>query len=101
MQIKDRTCADLCCHQCLGHRIRAQKTGGARVYCQLFLGVEASRQVDRMGRVENDPAVVDLILEVELTGLLFGDNVIGGTSTRRTPVATGILWREGSLHDGR
>ena len=86
------------------------------MYCQLFLGVEASRQVDRiwpgrclpaiglsaaMGRVENDPAVVDLILEVELTGLLFGDNVIGGTSTRRTPVATGILWREGSLHDGR
>lgn len=53
------------------------------------------------GRVENDPAVVDLVLEVELTGLLFGDNVIGGTSTRRTPVATGILWREGSLHDGR
>jgi hypothetical protein len=54
-----------------------------------------------MGRVENDPAVVDLNLEVELTGLLFGDNVIGGTSTRRTPVATGTLWREGSLHDGR
>ena len=66
------------------------KTEGARV-----------RLSATMGCLENDPAVVDLVLEVELTGLLFGDNVIGRSSTRRTPVAIGILRREGSLHDRR
>src|SRR6266849_10887249 len=82
------------------------KTEGARVLCLLFLGVEASSLSDFLsdstirqntagalhaghrpkrcdGTCENDPEVVDLVLALKLTGLLFGDNVIRRTSTRR------------------